>query len=246
MKAAQLILRRSGAITGRCVSVANRHLPSKLGSGIPVQNCMAITATARAFSAPTTTLIDILAREEAEEVDTGNTEMPQELADLRASLEKDYRIVEEEAMTTMFLTDSKVQISFHCQDTVEEVTEEAYEDGEEPSDPVRFTVTDTKAGKTLFINCISEAGEVKIEGVGTTSLSPDAVHANQGNLPEKSLYQGPDFLELAEDLQEAFYGFLENDCGVHTDVASFVAMQTDYQEQMQYVQFLKDVQTVLK
>jgi complement component 1 Q subcomponent-binding protein len=195
-----------------------------------------------------TNLVDILAREEQEEVDSGNTEMPEELADLKSRLESDWRIVDDGANTQLFLNDKKVQISFHCQDTVEE--EVAYEDDEEVDDddepmaPVRFTVTLSKAGKTLVISCLSEFGIAKIDSVVSTTSAPDVVHANQGVL-EKTEYQGPDFLELAEDLQDAFAVFLEDECNVNSDVATFVAMYTDYKEQMQYAQFLKDAQSII-
>jgi complement component 1 Q subcomponent-binding protein len=195
-----------------------------------------------------TNLVDILAREEQEEVDSGNTEMPEELADLKSRLESDWRIVDDGANTQLFLNDKKVQISFHCQDTVEE--EVAYEDDEEVDDddepmaPVRFTVTLSKAGKTLVISCLSELGMAKIDSVVSSTSAPDVVHANQGVL-EKTEYQGPDFLELAEDLQDAFAVFLEDECNVNSDVATFVAMYTDYKEQMQYAQFLKDAQSII-
>ena len=92
--------------------------------------------------------------------------------------------------------------------------------------------------------CVSEYGEVKIDGVSTTTSAPDVVHASQGTLP-KVEYQGPDFLELAEDLQSAFEVYLVEECGVDSDVAVFIAMYTDYKEQTQYMQFLKDAQSVL-
>ena len=39
-------------------------------------------------------VLDILAREEAEEHELGNTDLPDELADLKATIEQDWRIVE--------------------------------------------------------------------------------------------------------------------------------------------------------
>lgn len=141
---------------------------------------------------------------------------------------------------------SKVQLSFHCQDTVEDVMEEMeeFEEDEEQSSPVRFTVTVTKAGKTLTFACFTEYGEVKIEGVSTTQSSTKTVHENQGTLP-KVEYQGPDYPELASDLQAAFATYLEVECGVTEDVAAFIAMFTDYREETQYVNFLKEAQSII-
>jgi complement component 1 Q subcomponent-binding protein len=205
------------------------------------------SSTIRHFSKESqTNLVDILAREEQEEVDSGNSEMPEELANLKSKLENVWRIVDDGATTQLFLKEKKVQISFHCQDTVEEeiAFDEDDDDDDEPMAPVRFTVTLSKAGKTLVISCLSEFGMAKIDSMASTTSSPDLVHANQGVL-EKREYQGPDFLELAEDLQDAVAVFLEDECDVSSDVATFVAMYSDYKEQMQYAQFLKDAQSII-
>ena len=253
MKLARTLLRRGNLL----------RVSPRLGAGLRASQTVAETTMRSASNTPSlvsptssflrsfsseaqTNLVDILAREEDEEIETGNMEMPEELASLKSSVEKDWRIVEEGATTQLYLKDKKVQLSFHCQDTIEEESgyEEESEEDEEPMAPVRFTVTLTKAGKTLLFNCISELGMPKIEGVASTTASPDVVHANQGAL-EKSLYQGPDFFELAEDLQDAMTVFLEDECYVDSDVATFVAMHTDYKEQMQYAQFLKDAQSII-
>lgn len=179
--------------------------------------------------------------------------MPEELLDLRNTIEESWKIVENGASTDLFKIDSgsnKIQLSFHCQDTLE-VDEEAgaysddEDDEEEPASPVRFTVTVTKAGKSLNFACFSEYGEVKIEGVSTTASSTaEYVHENQGTLP-KIEYQGPDFTELAEDLQEALVEYLDEECGVNADVAAFVAMSADYREEINYVDFLKQAQSIV-
>jgi complement component 1 Q subcomponent-binding protein len=193
--------------------------------------------------------LDILAREEQEERDTGNTEMPPQLKELKATIEQGWRIVEDGAVTDLFRIDSshKVQVSFHCQDTVEDVIGEygeTEEEDEEASAPVRFTVTITKAGKSLVFACFSEYGQVKIEGVSTAATPVETIHENQGTLA-KPLYQGPDYLELAEDLQEALEIYLDEECGVNSDIATFIAMFADYREEMCYVNWLKETQAII-
>lgn len=206
----------------------------------------------RAFSSKAT-LIDILSREENEEIETGNIQMPQDLLDLRETIQESWKIVENGASTTLYKIDSginKIQVNFHCQDTLEVVEEEEYDDDnededEEPAAPVRFSVTVTKAGKSLNFLCFSEYGEVKIEGVSTkTSVTAEFAHENPGSLP-KIEYQGPDFNELAEDLQEAFAEYLDEECGVNGDIAAFVAMSADHREEINYVDFLKQAQSIL-
>lgn len=215
----------------------------------------------RSFSSQST-LLDLLAREEQEEVDTGNTKAPEDLTDLRATIAESWKIVETGATTDLFRISApsgkKIQVSFHCQDTLEVVGDEddADDDGhdsgydsedeiDETSSPVRFTVTVSKAGKSLNFACFSEYGEVKIEGISTTAFSSvEHVHENQGQLP-KTEYQGPDFNELAEDLQEALVVYLDEECGVNSDVAAFVAMASDFREELNYVDFLKQAQSIV-
>lgn len=235
--------------TSRSVAV-RRNLSSLAVAGRPSLSYTVTSSTRQAFFASDAqqNLVDILSREEAEEEEEGNLEMPQPLEELKKELEADWRITEDDATTQLFLKSSKVQVSFHCQDTVEamdEVYEEDDEDAEEePSPPVRFTVTQSKAGKTLVISCLSEFGQVKIESVTTTTASPDIVHAAQGVL-EKVQYQGPEFTELAEDLQDSMAAYLEDELLVTADVAAFVSMQTDYKEQVNYVQFLNDCKSII-
>lgn len=223
------------------------------------------TTGSRSFSSKAT-LLEILGREEQEEEDTGNMEIPSELLDLKNTIEESWKIVEDGATTDLFRIESpssnKIQVSFHCQDTVEAVEELDHDDDEssleetggsdddvdeddEASSPVRFTVTVTKAGKSLNFACFSEYGQVKIEGVSTTASSTaEYVHENQGTLP-KIEYQGPDYPELAEDLQEALVDYLDEECGVNTDIAAFIAMFADYREEIQYVNFLKQAQSIV-
>jgi complement component 1 Q subcomponent-binding protein len=211
-----------------------------------------LLSTRAAFSS-TTTLIDLLKREHAEEVENAAT-MPPELYDLKALLEKDWKIVDDGAMTRLHKTlesSAKVQVVFHCQDTVEyeedfnfddeEEEGEQEEEEEESADPIRFTVTITKAGKTLALTCLTtEELNASIQSAAVTSSAL---------LPEMTLppgdFQGPEFMELAEDLQEAFHTFLNDDVGVSENVVVFLSMYCDYKEQTQYVQFLEDTKTLL-
>jgi hypothetical protein len=126
-------------------------------------------------------------------------------------------------------------------DADEEEEEQEEEEEEEPADPIRFTVSITKAGKTLAITCLTtEELTASIQSVAVTS-SP---LVNDVTVPPGE-FQGPEFMELAEDLQEAFHNFLNEDVGVAEDVVSFLSMYCDYKEQTQYVQFLEDTKTLL-
>ena len=209
------------------------------------------SAANRASFSSRASLLEILDREHAEEIETGNTAMPQDLADLRTTIGASWKITETGATTTLrSLRDDRVRVSFHCQDTLEveaagAVDEYGDEEEEPPAAPVRFTVTVAGKSSSLNFACFSEDGQVKIEGVSTTSASTvDYVHEHQGMLP-KAEYQGPDVTELAEDLQEAWYTYLEEDCGIDADLAAFVAMNSDFREEINYVDFLKEARSII-
>jgi complement component 1 Q subcomponent-binding protein, mitochondrial len=166
----------------------------------------------------------------------------------------------------------KIQVSFHCQDMVvpadggadaEEYVEgqdaaqqeEEEEEQEEAASPVRFTVTISNPSSgvgTMVATCLSENAALNIQSVTMTtssssSSSSDSVDHQDGPVAvPDSDYQGPEFTELAQDLQDAFYTYFDETCGINDDVVAFVAMQADFMEQSCYVQFLNDASRLLK
>lgn len=248
----------------RSALVASRHLSSGLRCLNLQQPCKPTVQLAQRSlgkspvawfsSAAQQDLLDILSREHAEEIENG-TDMPTELADLQRSLEqKDWKIVHDGALTKLYRSSipaaMKVQVSMHCQDTVEimqdDFVEEALaeQDEDEMAGPVRFTVTVTKAGKSMVFTCLSEAAQAKIQSLAVTTTDADTVQSNGG--VEADQYQGPEFTELAEDLQDAFHGFLEEEVGINEDVATFISMNADFREQQEYVKFLDDSMSILR
>jgi hypothetical protein len=227
-------------------------------------------------------LVEILTRERAEEIESDSSQVPPELADLHAELteRRGWKMVNSGAVTTLskvvdFTDDNgrdsarKVQVRFHCQDTVESVDEADWYDGEgggteipegkneeevedEPAGSVRFTVTlssskSSNAPPLLIFQCIvDETSQVKIESVAVANTVGAAASSSGAGGAGAMIsdvdpdeYQGPVFGELAEDLQDAFHQFLQADLGVDEDVAAFVSMQSDHREQVQYVSFLE-------
>jgi complement component 1 Q subcomponent-binding protein, mitochondrial len=199
----------------------------------------------RAFASSAQTLSDMLAKELAEETEEGRTEMPEDLAELKSTIEKDWKIADDGATTRLIrsIGTTKVVVSFHCQDTVEGA-DDGYteEDGEEPAMPFRFEVLVSKAGNTLVLNCISNAGTTTVDGVALTAEDIESVQANGIG---RNNYQGPEFPELAEGLQDAFHEYVFAELGVNDDVSAFISMYADFQEQKQYVSFLKNVAKIL-
>jgi complement component 1 Q subcomponent-binding protein len=212
----------------------------------------------RSFSeaSPTEDLIAMLRREYDDEVEQGSTSMPKELSSLQSELEgKGWKIAPQGATTKLIRTlddSSKIQISFHVQDTVvdettflEEIDGEEVDEMEELAARVRFTAVLTKAGKHMVFTCISEDAQATIENValGTSAASVDDI-LKAGSVDDQQ-YQGPEFSELAEDLQASFQDYLQDHVGIDESVASFITMYADYREQAEYVNFLSEAENML-
>eukprot|EP00559_Dactyliosolen_fragilissimus_P005747 CAMPEP_0184856478 /NCGR_PEP_ID=MMETSP0580-20130426/1659_1 /TAXON_ID=1118495 /ORGANISM="Dactyliosolen fragilissimus" /LENGTH=362 /DNA_ID=CAMNT_0027351537 /DNA_START=38 /DNA_END=1126 /DNA_ORIENTATION=+ len=127
------------------------------------------------------------------------------------------------------------------------------EDEEEISTPIRFFLDITRAGKTMRASCISDQAEAFVQGVvifsadgssGTTTSTATDHESLRG--PTGDSYQGPQFDELAEDLQEEFTNYIRQDCGVNEDLATFISMYADHKEQIQYMKWLKQVHGIIK
>lgn len=216
-----------------------RHQTSRMVASSLVSNIR--RPTLLTFSSSSQQLSDLLARELDEEEE--NAAMPPELQQLLDELKSDWRIVDDESNGTvkLFRQSGKVALNFHCQESLPVEFDED-DDDEEASAPVRFTVTTSKAGKTLVMWCLSEEGAASVEGLAVTTADSDSIFANG---IAASSYQGPEFSELPEDVQDAFTDFLHTECGVSSDVAAFIAMYADYKEQAQYCAFLKQVQSIV-
>ena len=237
------------------VSLGSNGNTSLLSSMEPQRRWMSGKAAADA-------LVDMLNREHTEEIENNSTETPEALKDLHHMLteERGWKIVTDDdtAMTKLYKTVDavKVQLCFHCQDATERMAEheedmedpdnadDAQADDEEEPASVRCTISATKGGKTLFIVCIAQDSTIRIQSTAMAGAVTDidALHASGVN---PNLYQGPEFTELAEDLQDAFHAYVEDYLGVNTDVAAYVAMQFDYKEQCQYVKFLDETKNLL-
>lgn len=213
--------------------------PLFLGSRSGVFSCH------RPFSTSTEILSEILAKELQEEIDEQRDTMPEDLKELKSTIEQDWKIVDDGALTRLVrsIGGSKVVLTFHCQDTVEGLEEQYIDEvDEEPAVPFRFEILVSKAGNTLVLNCISNAGVTTVDGAAMTS---DSIESLQSDGLNKNQYQGPEFSELSEELQNAFQEYVFESIGVNDDVGAFVSMYADYKEQVEYIGFLKSAVKVL-
>ena len=223
--------------------------------------------SSRYFSTVQTELSDILTRELAEEESNGSSVMPENLAELKSQIEESWRIVDGDGLggdasssgiVKLFKKEalegsgSKVAIAFHCQDTIpseeegggslfDSMTEGSGDDEEEEEEAVavRFTVMISRAGKTMVYTCLSEDAVTNVERVAM--VDGDDIEDLITNNVDPKQYQGPEFSELAEDLQQSLCEYIDEVAGVDTDVASFIAMYADYKEQSEYVDWLSKV-----
>lgn len=205
-------------------------------------------------------LSDVLDQEIAEEEESGNNGLPNDLAELKKDVEQLWTVIDappgQDSSGTVKLirkaptsNGSKVAVSFHCQDTVVEddpsVIDNAIdmlpsdeEEEEEESVSVRFTVLVTRMGKRMEFSCLSSGGEPQIESIAIKK-------GEDGDVDDDNLYGGPEFGELAQELQDSLAAYMEDECGVNNDVASFVAMYADYKEQLEYLHWMKSVRSMI-
>jgi len=207
-------------------------------------------------------LSELIQQELEAEENLKTSEMPNDLSGLHDNdIDPHWRLEDKQDSSQIRLfrreptkNNSKVILSFHCQDTIPQdsslldgfMTEDGQEEnvdedsnkGEEDSDPIRFTVTVAREGKSLLFSCISEEATVNIESI--MIKEGEEVHGiDYTDASNSHLYQGPQFEELEQDLQDGFHDFLKDDCGVGEDIAAFVSMYADYKEQTMYMNWLK-------
>jgi len=220
----------------------------------------------RYFSTVPTELSDILTRELAEEEANGSSSMPDDLSELKSQIEESWRIVDggvgvggggSSGVVRLFKKEplegsgAKVAIAFHCQDTIPSENDDSVislfdtEEKEEEEEPVavRFTTMISRAGKTMVYTCLSEEAVTNVERVAM--VDGDDIEDFIANGVDEKAYQGPEFSELAEDLQQCLCEYIDEVAGVDTDVASFIAMYADYKEQTEYVEWLHRVKGMM-
>lgn len=224
-----------GALVG-----ARRALATGLTRG-PV--CGAAVATRRAFarsvkaepeplSLPAALAIEI--QEEA-----ANDGVDQEYADARADILKRFKLHEELGSSLVKLTKSTggeaMEVSFNVQDEEEAYPGDLEEDGEEGEDMdagagINFDVKLSKDAGAMLFKCTATAqGELQINHL---QYLPKGKAADDMNL-----YDGPQFDQLSDTLQEAVRLFLE-DRGVDGDLCFFVLAHSPNKEQKEYVNWL--------
>ncbi|KAK2759829.1 hypothetical protein FQN54_002563 [Arachnomyces sp. PD_36] len=124
----------------------------------------------------------------------------------------------------------------------QEGAEEAFEDENEPSYPVRVNVTIEKPGKgAVHVETVAQDGLIQIENVSYFAKSELAnAQTAEKEWSRQSLYSGPPFGNLDEDLQVLLERYLD-ERGIDTGLASFIPDYIDFKEQREYVGWLSNL-----
>ncbi|KAL3453475.1 mitochondrial glycoprotein [Aspergillus insuetus] len=112
----------------------------------------------------------------------------------------------------------------------------------EPSFPARVNVTIEKPGNgALLIQTLAQDGLFQIEEVSFFS-KPDLAHAvtAEKDWARQSLYSGPPFENLDEDLQSYLERYLE-ERGINAELANMIPDYIQVKEQKEYVRWLESV-----
>lgn len=126
----------------------------------------------------------------------------------------------------------------------QEGAEEGFEDENEPSFPARVNVTIDKPGKgAVHVETVAQDGLIQIENVSYFS-KPELANAQtaEKEWSRQSLYSGPPFGNLDEDVQVLLERYLD-ERGIDAGLASFVPDYIEFKEQREYVGWLSSKST---
>ncbi|OJJ48660.1 hypothetical protein ASPZODRAFT_130769 [Penicilliopsis zonata CBS 506.65] len=133
-------------------------------------------------------------------------------------------------------------VSQHPEDQVAPADRDLEDRDMEPSFPARVNVTVEKpSGGSLLIQTIVQDGLFQIEEVSYFN-KPDLAQAQTAEKDwiRQSMYAGPPFENLDEDLQTLLERYLE-ERGVNTELANMIPDYIQVKEQKEYVRWLESV-----
>ncbi|KAF7845844.1 hypothetical protein BT93_L0382 [Corymbia citriodora subsp. variegata] len=117
----------------------------------------------------------------------------------------------------------------------------------EPGFPAQVAVTVTREGKgALTIECLAEDGQISIQNVYyfPTAELAEAKTAEK-DWTRRSLYTGPPFGQLDDDLQLLLERYLE-ERGINTSMALFIPEYIDQKEQQEYIRWLGNMKSFVE
>ena len=234
----------------RFVSTGAKAVASATVSRRGFQSLKAIVPKSAVRMAPTfrfnSSLTEVLGVEIDEEK-SNDDELDQDLIDVRKQILKVFKIKEEPGVSVVTLSrkhgDEKIEVKFNVQDFNEGdgMIEEA-EEGDEENDPenedgsnggIDFEVTIQKGNSKVIIDAMAS------ESLNINNIRYiDAAHATTD---EMTLYTGPNFEDLEESVQAAFYEYL-TERNIDDDLSFFILAHSREKEQKEYINWLEKMQ----
>ena len=234
----------------RFVSTGAKAVASATVSRRGFQSLKAIVPKSAVRTAPTfrfnSSLTEVLGVEIDEEK-SNDDELDQDLIDVRKQILKVFKIKEEPGVSVVTLSrkhgDEKIEVKFNVQDFNEGdgMIEEA-EEGDEENDPenedgsnggIDFEVTIQKGNSKVIIDAMAS------ESLNINNIRYiDGAHATTD---EMTLYTGPNFEDLEESVQAAFYEYL-TERNIDDDLSFFILAHSREKEQKEYINWLEKMQ----
>ncbi|WPG97647.1 Hypothetical protein R9X50_00042700 [Acrodontium crateriforme] len=125
--------------------------------------------------------------------------------------------------------------------------DELLDDEDQPAYPAAVNVLIQRAGKgALRMNLVAESGSLAIQSV--THLPATAAEASPAELlreTSETLYAGPPFQQLDEEVQSLLEAYLDAR-GINTALAVFVPSYIDVKEQKEYLAWLSRVKNFVQ
>jgi complement component 1 Q subcomponent-binding protein len=131
-------------------------------------------------------------------------------------------------------------VGVHTEDRVAPADREFDDEDMEPSFPARVNITIEKPGSgALLVQTVVQDGVFEVEEVSYFS-KPELANAQSAekDWDRQSLYSGPPFENLDEDLQTYFDRYLE-ERGVNEELANVIPDYIQIKEQKEYVRWLE-------
>ena len=244
------VAQRATMVAKRSVKIAQVSQPMMSRMVIPSCNNISVRYMSTDLEA-VGTLGEVLSQELQEEVQ--NDEINQEFLDIKSQISKTFTISEEDGSGVVKLThksaNEDIEIVFDCQDEVEgeqdfgdfEDMEEppAEEEEEEQGDVgIKFHVTINKKGTSDKVVFYCVAGQQIV--IENTQFLPEGK-----DIEDASLYHGPIFDKLSDDLRESMLSYLA-DRSIDEDMAFFIMAYSENKEQREYMNWLKNVMTFVE
>jgi len=230
-----------GASFFACKAMASFMSPLRSVALRHARRSMALPVAGRRFAAaPSSTVASILQAELKHE--EGQYEQAKEIKTFLKSTP--FKFVEVDGDVNMALEreagDKLVRIEWQLTSPFDPEADEEGAEGQQEATDLSITCEDKKTGAGIAFYCSTQPGEDHRYVIGNVKA-----FANAEEKESISSYNGPEFEDLDEKLQEAFDEYLA-ELGMSSEVCDFVDAMALDKEQREYVRWLKSTKAFLE